>query len=73
MTNQDLQHISKTLKKKRVISKSCICPRCKEDGLYTYWDQDSKCHKFRCPTCNFGNFLHNLNYISKKINNLTIL
>lgn len=46
-----LEHISETLKKIKVISKHFVCPVCKEDQAYTYFDYDLKLHCWRCTFC----------------------
>lgn len=56
-----MEHINETLKKIKVIHKNFVCPQCKEDGAYSYWDNDQRCHKWRCPYCGKEDFLSNLN------------
>lgn len=51
---------------KKVISFSCKCPRCHESHCYTFWDNETKKHKYRCAYCWKEDFLHNLNYESRK-------
>lgn len=57
-----MEHINEILRKQKVVAKNFICPQCKEDGAYTYFDFESKIHRWKCPTCGKEDFLMNLNY-----------
>jgi len=61
-----MQHINETLKNKKVISKSFICPRCNEDQCFTFWSEESKKTKWRCGFCFLEDFLHNLSFRAKE-------
>ena len=56
-----LTPISKILQKKKVVSKHFVCPNCKDDNAFTFFDFDQKIHKWACPACQSGGYLRELN------------
>jgi len=56
-----MEKINYILQRKKIIHRNQIlCPRCKEDNAYTYFDFEQKINKWRCTTCGKEDFLMNL-------------
>lgn len=61
-----MEQINKTLQNIKVISKNFKCPRCGDDGAYSYFDWNTKRHKWKCPYCGKEDWFSNLNNNSLK-------
>lgn len=55
-----MEHISQTLKNKKIKSGYFQCQRCWETTCYIFWDDVQKISKFRCTFCWKEDFLMNL-------------
>jgi len=60
-----MNHISETIKNKKVKSNYFKCPRCLEFQAYTFWSDEQKKMKYRCCFCFKEDFLMNLASESK--------
>lgn len=70
-TTQNMTHISKTLRNKKVISKNFKCPYCSDDMSFTFFDWESKLHKWECTACGNSGRLDQLSSVVDRINALS--